>query len=135
MYIFKTSEETFDSVITNQKHAFASLPANWFNGEIVLVSKNKKSCKPGEKQIQYIMRLENIRLTTNLEIDKYWPNNHDRWKYIVDCFKTVKLSKSFNLEDLIDDAAIEYKPVVTFKKIEPDHEKAIEQYLKGINAI
>ena len=42
MLIFKTSGQTFESVIRNEKHAFPNCPKNWFRGETVLVSKNKQ---------------------------------------------------------------------------------------------
>ncbi len=42
MFLFKTSGETFQNVIENQKHAYTGEPKNWNVGEIVLVSKNKR---------------------------------------------------------------------------------------------
>lgn len=50
MLLFKTSGETYDSVIENKKHAFYIVPKGWKYGEIALVSKNKSSCRKGEKQ-------------------------------------------------------------------------------------
>lgn len=75
MYLFKTSGKTFNSVIKNQKHAFSSMPRDWHPNELVLVSKNKTDCNYGEKQIQYTMRLNNIRLLQPGEAEKYWPGN------------------------------------------------------------
>ncbi len=132
MFIFKTSGKTFDSVIRHQKHAFKTKPRDWEPGEIVLVSKNKKDCKPGEKQISYTMRLQNIRETTDGEIEIYWPDNPGRWNYIVDCTDKERLPIPFNLEDIIGDASQEYKPILTFKKVKPDHEKAILAWLGAI---
>ena len=85
MFLFKTSGDTFKSVIKNQKHAYGFEPRNWAKNELVLVSKNKNDCEKGEKQIQYIMRLDNVRKLRIGEIEKYWPgNNKDRWKYLND---------------------------------------------------
>jgi 5-methylcytosine-specific restriction protein A len=84
MLLFKTSANTINSVVANQKHAFKGQPQNWESGEIILVSKNRNDCRPGEKKIQYIMFLDNIRQTGDKEFEKYWPNNKRRWKYIAD---------------------------------------------------
>ena len=131
MYIFKTSGETFASVIRNQKHAFRNSPRDWHKGEIILVSKNKADCARGEKQIQYIMKLKKVRKTTDKEIDKYWPGNHGRWKFIIDCYDTTRLENSFNLEDVLDpEKAAKYKPAMTFKKMDPSDEESILKYLK-----
>lgn len=136
MLLFKTSGKTINSVVANQKHAFKGQPKNWEQGEIVLVSKNRTDCKPGEKQIQHIMFLDKIRETNDDEFEKYWPNNKGRWKFIADCIKTVKLQKPFNIEEILGPASIQdYGPVVTFKKVEPADEQLIIKHLKSINAI
>lgn len=125
MYVFKTSGATFESVIHNQKHAFKGKPKDWKPGEIVLVSKNRTDLSPGEKQIRYTMRLHDIRETTDEEIGRYWPGNAGRWKYIVDCTGTEPVPKPFNLTDILGKSAEIYDPVITFKKIEPEHEALI----------
>src|SRR5215203_5764808 len=123
MLLFKTSGKTFNSVISNQKHAFKGRP-EWETGEIIIVSKNKNSCRKDEKQIQYIMYLDKFRITNDDEIERYWPNNKGRWKYIVDCYNTVRLQKPFNIEDVVgEEHFMEYGPVVTFKKIGSEHEE------------
>lgn len=136
MLLFKTAGDTFNSVVSNQKHAFYRIPKNWQSGEIALVSKNKKDCRIGEKQIQHIMRLERMRPATHAEIEKYWPNNFGRWKYIADCFQTVRLQKPFNLDDIIDYNELKvYKNVTPAMKISLMHEQVILNYLNSINAI
>ena len=136
MLLFKTSGNTINSVVANQKHAFKGQPKNWEIGEIILVSKNRTDCRAGEKQIQHIMFLDKIRITNDEEFEKYWPNNKGRWKYIADCTKTVKLQNPFNIEEVLGPASFHsYGPVVTFKKIEPEDEKLITKYLRSINAL
>lgn len=136
MLLFKTAGDTFNSVIANQKHAFFRIPKNWESREIVLVSKNKKYCRKGEKQIQYIMFLDDLRRTTQEEIEIYWPNNFGRWKFIADCNTTTKLKKPFNLEDIIEYAQLQpYKNITPAMKIYHNHEMIIIEYLKSINAI
>jgi hypothetical protein len=50
--------------------------------------------------------------------------------------KIVKLQKPFNIDEVVNPKnAQEYRPVVTFKKVQPSDEKLIEQYLKSINAL
>ncbi len=136
MYIFKASGETFDSVVKNQRHAFANMPKDWYKGEVVLVSKNRKDCKPGEKQIQYVMKLEDIRGTSEQEIEKYWPGNGNRWRYIVICSNRKYLKKPFNLENVLDEEKVRrYNHAVTFTKLDPLDEKLILQYIKDTNGI
>jgi len=136
MYIFKTSGETFESVIKNQKHAFKGKPKDWKIGELVLVSKNMKDLRGDEKQIQYIMKIEDIREATDDEIEKYWPGNKGRWKYIVDCYDTVKLDDSFNLkDDVLGSEVKRYDPIVTFGKIKQEHEIKIRDFLDSMNIL
>ena len=101
MYLFKTSGKTFESVIKNAKHAFKNKPSDWAYGEIVLISKNRKDLKKGEKQIRYIMRISNIREASHNEISKYWPTEKGRWRYIVDCYDVTELKRPFDLEEIL----------------------------------
>ena len=135
MYLFKTSGKTFDSVIKNEKHAFSSMLRDWYPNELVLVSKNKKDCNYGEKQIQYTMRLVDIRPLRPGEVEEYWPGNEGRWKYPVICNQTKPISQPFNLEELLGEDSKSYAPIMTFKKYEPEHEKIIENYLRKIGAL
>ena len=129
MYLFKTSGKTFDSVITNQKHAFVGKPKHWHVGELVLVSKNKMDCQFREKQIQYTMALRDVRSLRPGEAEQYWPGTEGRWEYLVICDRTTAI-QPFNLEDVLGDEFKEYSPIMTFKKVLPRHEKMIEGYLK-----
>jgi hypothetical protein len=131
MYIFKTSGETFNSVISNEKHAFKGMPSKWIAGELILVSKNKSDCINGEKQIQFIMKLKKIRSASQVELESLWPGNQGRWNYIADCYDTVKLIKPFNLEDVLGDNSKPYAPVMTFKKICKEDEDRINEFISG----
>lgn len=135
MYLFKTSGKTFNSVIKNQKHAFSSMPRDWYPNELVLVSKNKTDCNHRGKQIQYTMRLNDIRLLKPGEGEKYWPGNEGRWKYLVMCETTKKIGQPFNLKEILEEDSRPYGPVMTFRKLDQEHEKIIEDYLKKIGAI
>ena len=128
MYLFKTSGATFNSVIKNEKHAFASKPKVWYVGELVLVSKNKTDSHE-EKQIQYTMKLRDIRPLLRGEAEKYWPGTDGRWKYLIVCDSTTAI-QPFNLEDVLGEDCKEYSPVMTYKKVSPDHEKLIQEYLR-----
>jgi hypothetical protein len=129
MYLFKTSGATFNSVIRNQKHAFKTKPRDWEPGEIVLVSKNKQDCASTEKQISFTMRLRTIRETTDAEINDYWPGNPGRWNYIVDCTGTEQVPKPFNLSEILGEAARIYDAVMTFRKVDAEHEALIAPLL------
>ena len=129
MYLFKTSGATFDSVIKNEKHAFASKPKDWHVGELVLVSKNKLDCEYREKQIQYTMKFRDVRPLLKGEAGKYWPGTEGRWKYLVVCDSTTAI-RPFNLEDVLGDKSKGYSPIMTFKKVFPDHEKLIQEHLR-----
>lgn len=130
MYLFKTAGSTFDSVITNQKHAFKAKPSDWSQGETVLVSKNLADCIAGEKQIQCVMKLKQIRQAKQDELEGLWPGNAGRWNYIADCCEAIKLSRPFNLVDILGDGCREYGPVMTFKKISREHEAILNTFLE-----
>lgn len=135
MYIFKTSGKTFNSVISNQKHAFSGKP-NCYTGELILVSKNKSDCQQKEKQIQYIMRFERIREAMNIEIEKLWPGNSGRWKYIIDCYNTIKIENPFNLEDILSiEESLRYGPVRTFVQLDLLSTEKIMTYLEDNNVL
>lgn len=134
MYLFKTSGKTFDGVIRHQKHAFSHKPRAYF-GEIALISKNKVDCSKNEKQIQYIMEIEQIRPLRPGESEKYWSGTEGRWKYLVIGRNMKQISKPFNLEEVIGDRARLYGPVVTFKKVELEDEKRICDYLHRVGFV
>ena len=108
MFIFKTSGATYSSVIANQKHAFRQKPRQWKPGELILVSKNKNDCVPGEKQIHYTMRFKTIREAPQEEIESLWPGNKGRWKYIFECDSTELLPSPFNLQDILERVADQF---------------------------
>jgi len=128
MHIFKTSAETFDSVIKNKRHAFRGKPKDLVKGDLILVSKNKAGLKGTEKQISYTMIFSNIRKINPNEAEALWPGNEGRWEYIVECTDVNKLQKPFNLEDLIGyERATEYGPIITSGKIKDADEDIILQ--------
>jgi hypothetical protein len=94
MYLFKTSGSTLPGVVAHQKHAYRNKPAGWSVGELVLVSKNRADCSSGEKQIQYVMRLRNIRPLAPGEAERLWPGNEGRWRYLVECSDTHSIRSS-----------------------------------------
>ena len=130
MFVFKTSGETIGSVVKNEKHAFRAKPKEWQYGEIVLLSKNKKDLISHEKQIQYIALIDDIYTATQEEIEEYWPGNGGRWFYIVSFSSVKKLSKPFNLEDILPNPHKNYGHAMTFSKIDPRDEKKILEVLK-----
>ncbi len=125
MLLFKTSSDTFESVIRNQCHASFGIPNEWHPGELVIVSKNKKDCGENEKQVQYTMRLVDIRPITGEEIDLYWPGSTGRWRYLVVCNDTRKIEHPFDLKDILGKEAARYNPVMTFCKIDAGHEELL----------
>ena len=133
MYLFKTSGKTFDSVIANQKHAFRGKPSDWYAGEIVLVSKNKADLNFWEKQISYIMKINNIRQLIPGEIQRYWPTSTNNWKWLVECFDTVQLPKTFNLYDIQGLNNEKYNHIQTFCKIAQEDEARILAFLRNIS--
>ncbi|MDH5298062.1 MAG: hypothetical protein OEV91_03505 [Desulfobulbaceae bacterium] len=135
MYLFKTSGKTFNSVIKNQKHAFSSMPRAWYPNEIILISKNKNDCNHREKQIQYTMRLDDIRPLKPGESDKYWPGTEGRWKYLVLCENTKLINQPFNLKDIFDEDSKLYRTVQLYRKFDHEHEEIVEDYLRKIGSL
>ena len=135
MLLFKTAGDTINSVVSNQRHAFLRIPKDWYKREIILISKNRKDCRKDEKQIQHIMYLDEMRPTSHQEIEKYWPNNFGRWKYIAICSKSTKLQKPFDLDDIIEyNKLLPYKNITPAMKIHSEHEDTIFNHLRSINA-
>ena len=136
MLIFKTSKETINSVVENKKHAFENEPKDWFKGEIALICKNRKDCDKWEKQIKYIMIVDNIRFTDNDEVNRLWPGNRNRWNFIVEGSDVKRLSKPFNLNEVlgknIPPGFLNQPPYIKLNLIE---ETIILKHLKSINAI
>ena len=129
MYIFKTSGATFEGVIDHQRHAFVSKPGDWNPEEYALISKNRRDLSAGEKQIQYIMKIRDIRPIRPGEAEEYWPGNEGRWKYIVECYDIVRIPQPFNLNEVLKDRAVKYRPAVSFKKLDDEDEKDILDHL------
>ncbi len=129
MLIFKTSGETLPGVIKCHKHAYNNHPTNWSVHEPILIAKRKKDLEVGEKQIQYVARLSEIKQVTNQkELEKCWSNVRN-WRYIYILEDIIMLKNPFNLEDLgIDKTA--YRPIVTFKKLPPNDESKVLKYLR-----
>ncbi|MFZ7131779.1 MAG: hypothetical protein ACOWWR_05420 [Eubacteriales bacterium] len=136
MYIFKTSGKTIDSVIRNQKHAFKAKPKEWDTGELVLISKNKRDCSYGEKQIQYIAKINNIRPMLPGECEKLWPGNTGRWKYLVELTDTKQIAKSFDLQDILveDEYYKRYNGVMCYKRLPLKDERLVEAYLNKVGS-
>lgn len=132
MLLFKTSGATFSSVIKNQMHAFRGQPRIWSPGEQVIVSKNLKDYSSDERQIQYTMFLAEIRPLVPGEADRYWPGTEGRWRYLVKCNGTQRINKPFNLDKILGENSKEYRNVMTFKKIKPEHESLIVQHLASV---
>jgi hypothetical protein len=120
--------------IRDTTHAFRTRPKDWFAGELVLVSKNRLDCSFGERQIQYVMRIRDIRRPKAGEISQYWPGNEGRWSWIVDCADTHRLRKPFNLRDVIKDMADSYDPVMTFKKFTAGDEQKLRHLMQTSDA-
>jgi len=137
VYIFKTSGETYGSAIGNQKHAFLGMPKEWYPGEWVLVSKNRRDCKRGEKQIQFIMMIDDIRSLRPGEAQKLWPGNESRWKYLVEGKDGSHVRRPFDLADIIGWKKYykEYHGVVTFKRLPHDDEDKVMEHLKKSDTI
>jgi hypothetical protein len=130
MYLFKTSGQTFHSVIANQKHAFLNAPASWHPGEIVLVSKNRTDCRPGERQIKYLMEIESIRTLRPGESEMYWPGSEGRWRHLVSCRETRRV-EPFDLEHALGRSASRYATVQSFSRIFPEHEERLIAYMES----
>lgn len=129
MFIFKTSGQTLGSVVANQKHAFRGRPRDWQRGELVLVSKNRSDCAPGEKQVQYVMKLGAIRPLRPGESERFWPGTEGRWRYLVECFDTHRLVRPFDLHEALGAQAHVYGPVMTYRRLDANDERRLVEFL------
>ncbi|HXG60167.1 MAG TPA: hypothetical protein VNO22_02225 [Planctomycetota bacterium] len=130
MYLFKTSKDTIGGVLQNRVHAYAGCPDPWAKGEIILISKNRSDCDPGERQIQFVTRFRDVRRALPGEISKYWgPSNEGRWTYIIECEDFEELKPPFDLADVIGPRAPAYYEVRSFKRLDPRDEQDILAFL------
>ena len=128
MHIFKTSAETFESVISNKKHAFKYSPKSITVGDLVILSKNKKGLTANEKQIGHYAILKRIRETSDEEIEELWPGNSGRWNYITEFTEVKSISVPFNLSDVLEpEQAKRYSSIMTHGRLDEADEAAIYQ--------
>lgn len=126
MHLFKASSDTYQSVILNKKHAFKGKPKGLCSGDIVLLSKNKKGLKKGEKQIQHFAYFKELQPASDEEINLLWPSNEGRWNYITEFSSVHEISSSFDLYDVLaKDNAKPYMSVMTHCQIQESDTRAI----------
>ncbi|MFA6618269.1 MAG: hypothetical protein WCT23_04290 [Candidatus Neomarinimicrobiota bacterium] len=131
MHLFKTSAETFESVIKNEKHAFRGKPKDLHAGDVILISKNLTHDSGIVKQISYYAILDKIVSASFHDIERFWPGNGGRWNYITEFMKVIKIDTPFNLNDVLPKEYLnEYRGVQTHKKIPKEHEKLIWSSIK-----
>lgn len=137
MYILKTSGATIVNVIKYQKHAFKNKPKEWCSGELALISKNKNDCQRGEKQIQYITKLNNIRELRPGEAENLWPGSEGRWDYLVKCGDMQQISEPFDISDIIgkEKYTNEYSSVVCFKRLPSCDEELVREHISKTGTI
>lgn len=134
MFVFKTSGATIGSVVANQRHAFVSQPKDWGRQELILVCKTRVDLASGEKQIQYTMRISDIRSLKPGEAERYWPGTEGRWEYIVECGSTHRLRRPFELSEALGSDSRQYGPVVSFRRCPPTDEVRLAAFLKRADA-
>ena len=131
MYLFKTSGETLPLVVAAKKHAYATRPADWNVGEIVLLSKNKGDLEPGEKQIQYIASMVDVRRLRPGEAESYWGAKYEgKYEWLIELSDITQLAQQFNLADAIGSGAADYWGVRAFKRLDTLHEVKVERFLE-----
>lgn len=129
MHVFKVSGATICNVVMKQRFALPLAPKNLYPGDTVVLVKRKLDRVPGEKQIQYVMTVERVRKASRKEINSHFPGGADRWTHLVD-FSDIRAVVPFNLEDAIGDGAQDYRPVVNFKHVPPNHEYRIGLFIR-----
>ena len=131
MYLFKISGETLPLVVEAKKHAYARMPADWDVGERVLLSKNKGDLEPGEKQIQYVASMVDIRPLRPGEAETYWGAEYEgKWEYLIELSDITQLARQFDLADAIGTGAADYWGVRAFTRLKVLHEVKVERFLE-----
>jgi len=104
--------------------------------DLVLLSKNREDCGLLEKQVQNIAKLITVRLGTEAELERFFPNVNaaDRWVYVAELYWLRPLSKPFNLNSVPDFNERRYAPVQGFAQLEPDDALKVTRYLAKTNA-
>jgi len=81
------------------------------------------------------MQLVEIRRLSSGEVERYWPGNEGRWKYLFVCDNTELINQPFNLEDILGEEYRPYWPIMTYRKINPEHEHKIVEYLRKVGTV
>ncbi len=131
MHIFKTSADTYDSVLKNQKHAFKYKPVELYHGEIVILSKNKRGLSVNEKQISHYAIFDKIKKCNDKEIEQYWPGNKGRWYFITEFSEVNEIVSPFNLSEILPaDRSKHYSSIMTHGKFKKEDENIIMPHIK-----
>ena len=128
MLILKTSAATLASVVANQKHALVGMPRHWHPGELALISKNRTDCR-SERQIQWVMTIDDIREILPGESQHYWPGTEGRWRFLVVGHGVKALKRPFDLSEVLGADADYYSPVVTVATLKHADELRVQARL------
>jgi hypothetical protein len=137
VFLFKSSGATYRKVIKHAAHAFQYSPAEVNGDELVLLSMNREDCKPLEKQIRAVAKLDQVRKATGEELESFFPGvaASVRWKFAVELYWVRPLSVPFNLSAIKGFNATRYKAVQGFARLDDGDDLAVVQHLIRTNPI
>ena len=129
MHIIIVSGSTLNNVLTKECYAAPLKPKDLYPGDLVLVCKRKKDLLPGEKQIQYVMTSRDVKKAPKKEMNNHFPGGSNRWSHLLVC-DDARAVTPFDLDEVLgEDEAEPYRYVVNFKRVLPEHEEAILDYV------
>lgn len=129
MILLKTSAQTLDDVLRNQKHATKN-KFHYETGEILLIQQTVNSLTSStDKTICWVMNCVEIYPDLNNESDRIWGQH---WNYIIQG-ENLRAVDGFNITDL-QVTNHNYKCIVTHGKIQPKDEEVILSWIEEIDS-
>lgn len=135
MFLFKASGKTYMRVVRRGTHAFAHSPTEVNRDELVLLSKNREDCRPGEHQIQFVGKIDEVRLASPSELDEFFPgvDAAERWQYAIRLYNVFPVPAPFDLAHVPGLNEVHYRTVQGFSRLSDDDQAALVTFLISTN--
>lgn len=135
MFLFKSSGKTYGQVVKQSLHAFPMRPREADDGQLVLLSKNRKDCALMERQIQNVAKVRAILPATAVELEKSFPRVSAgfRFRYIVKLYWLEALDRPFNLADIKGVNFKRYEQVQHFTRLDCEDERRVIDHMGRTN--
>lgn len=135
MFLFKASGKTYMRVVRRGTHAFAHAPTEVNRDELVLLSKNREDCRPGERQIRFVGKIHEVRVALPSELDHFFPGMDaaKRWQYTIRLYNVFPVPEPFDLAQVPGLDAVHFRTVQGFSRLSHNDQAALVSFLISTN--